>query len=260
MKKGIDVSRFQGEIKWDKTNVDFAILRAGYGREISQKDQYFERNYRECKRLGIPIGCYWYSYATTVEDAVKEAKTCLEAIKGKQFEYPIYFDIEEKRQINVANEVCKAFCNEIERAGYWVGIYSYASFLNTYISKEIRNRYAIWIAHFGVDKPNYSGTYGMWQYSDEGRINGINASVDLDYCYIDYPAEIKKAGLNNFGKTSVNTSTSVNVKYTVKKGDTLWDIAQTHLKNGSRYHEIKRMNNLTSDTIYPGQILELPVI
>lgn len=255
MKRGIDVSRFQGEIKWDKLNVDFAILRAGYGREVSQKDYYFERNYRECKRLGIPVGCYWYSYATTAEDARKEARACLEVIKGKQFEYPVYFDIEERKQISVANELCKAFCDEMEKAGYWVGIYSFASFLNSYICKEIKNRYAVWVAHFGVGKPNYNGDYGMWQYSDKGRIDGINANVDLDYCYLDYPAEIKKAKLNGFGE---NTSTSV--KYTVKPGDTLWDIAQTYLKNGSRYPEIKKLNGLTSDTIYPGQILELPVI
>lgn len=259
MKKGIDVSRFQGEINWDRVKADFAILRAGYGREISQKDYYFDRNYRECKRLGIPVGCYWYSYATTAEDARKEAKACLEVIKDKQFEYPIYFDIEEKKQAGVANELCKAFCDELEKAGYWVGIYSYASFLNSYISKEIRNRYAIWVAHFGVGKPNYFGTYGMWQYSDCGKTDGINGNVDLDYCYLDYPAEIKKAKLNGFGK-STNVNTSASIKYTVKKGDTLWDIAQKHLKNGSRYPEIKNMNNLTSDTIYPGQILELPVM
>lgn len=261
MKKGIDVSRFQGEIKWERLNVDFAILRAGYGREVSQKDYYFERNYAECKRLGIPVGCYWYSYAITVEEARKEARACLEVIKGKRFEYPVYFDIEEKWQIDVANELCRAFCDELEKAGYWVGIYSYASFLNSYISKEIRNRYAIWVAHFGVGKPNYSGDYGMWQYSDKGRMDGINANVDLDYCYNDYPTQIKQAKLNGFGKsisTSTNTSTSIN--YTVKKGDTLWDIAQTHLKNGSRYIEIKKMNNLASNTIYPGQILKLPVM
>ena len=150
MKKGIDVSRFQGEIKWERLNVDFAILRAGYGREVSQKDYYFERNYAECKRLGIPVGCYWYSYATTAEDARKEARACLEVIKGKQFEYPVYFDVEEQRQIGVANELCRAFCDEMEKAGYWVGIYSFASFLNSYICKEIKNRYAVWVAHFGV--------------------------------------------------------------------------------------------------------------
>lgn len=250
MKKGIDVSRFQGEIKWDRLNVDFAILRAGYGREVSQKDYYFERNYAECKRLGIPVGCYWYSYATTAEDARKEARACLEVIKGKQFEYPVYFDIEEKKQIGVANELCKAFCDEMEKVGYWVGIYSFASFLNSYICKEIKNRYAVWVAHFGVGKPNYSGDYGMWQYSDKGRMDGINANVDLDYCYLDYPAEIKKAKLNGFSDDVKPVEIK---KYTVKPGDTLTAIAKQY---NTTVAKLAKDNNIKNpDLIFAGQEL-----
>ena len=89
--KGIDVSYAQGVIDWEKVKasglVDFAILRAGYGKETSQIDDQFNRNYTACKQLGIPVGVYWYSYATTAAEAEQEAKVCLLTIRGKQFEY-----------------------------------------------------------------------------------------------------------------------------------------------------------------------------
>lgn len=99
MVKGIDVSTFQGNIDFKKvkaSGIDFVILRAGYGRETSQKDAKFEQNYKNAKAAGLKVGAYWYSYADSVEDAKKEAEACISVIKGKQFEYPIYFDLEEK--------------------------------------------------------------------------------------------------------------------------------------------------------------------
>lgn len=102
--KGIDVSKFQGKVDWAAVKasgeVDFVIIRAGYGRETSQEDVQFKNNYVGCKMNNIPVGAYWYSYAESVEDARQEARACLEVIKGKQFEYPIYFDIEEKFQFS----------------------------------------------------------------------------------------------------------------------------------------------------------------
>ena len=97
MKSGIDVSSHQGKIDWTNVRTDFAILRAGYGREISQKDAQFEANYEGANAAGIPVGVYWYSYAMTPEEAQKEAEVCLEVIKDKQFGYPIYFDVEEEK-------------------------------------------------------------------------------------------------------------------------------------------------------------------
>ena len=158
--------------------------------------------------------------------------------------------VEEQRQIGVANELCRAFCDEMEKAGYWVGIYSFASFLNSYICKEIKNRYAVWVAHFGVGKPNYSGDYGMWQYSDKGRMDGINANVDLDYCYLDYPAEIKKAKLNGFSDDVKPVEIK---KYTVKPGDTLTAIAKQY--NTTVAKLVKDNNIKNPDLIFAGQEL-----
>ena len=190
IKSGIDVSLHQGVIDWDavknKEKIDFAIIQAGYGRVASQKDPQFERNYAECERLGIDKGLYWYSYATTPAEAKLEAAACLEVIKGKKLEYPIYFDIEEKSQclgMGIVTEIVKAFCEVVEAAGYWVGIYSYKCFLESYIDKATRTRYAVWLAHY-TDKTDYSGDYMMWQLTSGGVIPGItDNTVDVDILY-----------------------------------------------------------------------------
>ena len=100
-KYGIDVSRWQGVIQWDmvKGEIDFAILQAGYGRLATQKDAQFERNYAECKRLGIPIGAYWFGYATSENEAKLEALACIEVLKDKKLDYPLYYDVEDKKML-----------------------------------------------------------------------------------------------------------------------------------------------------------------
>ncbi|MCM1133639.1 MAG: D-Ala-D-Ala carboxypeptidase family metallohydrolase [Ruminococcus flavefaciens] len=216
---GIDVSEHQGVIDWDKVKSDgvqFAILRAGYGKESSQVDRQFERNYSECKRLNIPVGAYWYSYATTAAEAVQEATVCLSVLAGKQFEYPIAFDIEEKNSLANADELCNAFCSEIEKAGYYTAIYSFKSAFDCNISSTIKEKYDVFLSHIGVEQTDYSGNYGIWQYSWTGKINGISGDVDLDYAYKDYPSIIKSAGLNGFSADS-SSSESPSDKNTLEK-------------------------------------------
>lgn len=261
IKHGIDISEHQGKIDWAKVKTDFAIIRAGYGREIFQKDKCFEDNYKGCRAGNIPCGAYWYSYATTVEEAKKEAETCLKVIKGRTFEYPIFFDIEEPRQLALGKEKCteiaKAFLETVEKAGYWVGIYSSKSHLENYLTEDIRSRYAVWVAHYGVEKTSYTGQFGIWQKSSTGKINGISGNVDLNECYIDYPAEIRKAELNGFaGKPTV--SQNKYIEYTVKRGDSLWNLAEKFLGNGARYKEIMYASAITSEKIYPKQRLFIP--
>lgn len=214
--KGIDVSYAQGRIDWDKVkndSVEFALLRAGYGREISQIDSTFERNYSECKRLGIPVGAYWYSYATTPAEAQQEAKIFLKAISGKQFEYPVYMDLEESEQFNLGKVMCSelvdAFLTVIEQAGFYAGLYCSTSYLDSHITDSIKNRYTVWVAQYNR-KCTYQNNYGIWQHSvaghpdydciGKGKISGINGQCDLDYSYIDYPSLIKNSGLNGFPK------------------------------------------------------------
>ena len=102
--KGIDVSVHNGKIDWQKVRaagIDFAILRAGYGRLASQRDNRFKENYAGAKAAGIPVGAYWYSYAMSEDEARLEADVFLSVIKGKQFEFPVYYDVEEKKQFDM---------------------------------------------------------------------------------------------------------------------------------------------------------------
>ncbi|MCM1271093.1 MAG: D-Ala-D-Ala carboxypeptidase family metallohydrolase [Ruminococcus flavefaciens] len=207
--KGIDVSVHNGDIDWQKvknSGIQFAILRAGYGREMSQKDVRFEENYRNAKAAGIPVGAYWYSYAMTPEEAELEADVFLKIIDGKQFEMPVYFDLEEKKQFDLGKEkvsaIMRAFLEKVEKAGYFVGLYGSASSLTTHTAYDIKFRYTIWLAHW-TQQINYSGNYGIWQYSSEGKVDGISGNVDLDICYKDFPMIIKAKGLNGFGKEEV---------------------------------------------------------
>ena len=204
--KGIDVSYAQGVIDWEKVKasglVDFAILRAGYGKETSQIDDQFSRNYTACKQLGIPVGAYWYSYATTVAEAEQEANVCLQIIQGKQFEYPVAFDIEEARCLPQADALSTTFCTALENAGYYTAIYTFKSALESNFSAAVKNRYDIFLSHIGVQQTDYAGSYGLWQYSWTGCIPGISGDVDLDYAYKDYPTMIQNAGLNGFTKTT----------------------------------------------------------
>lgn len=205
--KGVDVSRYQGDIDFAKLkkSVDFVIMQAGYGKYASQTDQCFERNYAGCKKHGIPCGAYWYSYAKTAEEAKLEAKACMEVIKGKQFEYPIYLDVEGESLTdrNSVSKMCSAFCDALENAGYFAGIYMSRSPAQTYLDSATAKRYALWLAEYG-SKLNYSGTYGMWQYSSTGKVNGISGNADCDYCYEDYPKLIKEGGFNGYKKTSAD--------------------------------------------------------
>lgn len=207
MVKGIDVSKWQGDVDFEKVRNEgysFVIINAGYGKYISQKDPFFEDNYRKAKAAGLGVGAYWYSYAADVASARQEADVFLQAVQGKQFDYPLAFDIEDSSQLTlpkvIIGDMVEAFCGRLEECGYYASLYSYASFLNDKVPDYVRSKYDIWVAAFDVSKPSYSGTYGMWQYSSSGRVNGVSGDCDLNYAYKDFPALIKGAGLNGFAK------------------------------------------------------------
>lgn len=201
-KQGVDISYCQGAPDFAKLakNVDFVILQAGYGRYSYQKDKTFERNYAECKKYKIPVGVYWFSYAESPADAKAEAAACMEVIKGKQFEYPIYYDVESRALSGDVYGKCRAFCDELEKNGYFAGIYISRSPAQSYLPADVGDKYALWIADYN-SKCYYSGSYGMWQNSSTWGTGGIATNVDHDYCYVDYPSMIKRLGLNGFPKS-----------------------------------------------------------
>ena len=244
--KGIDVSYHNGNIDFAKVKaagIEFVIIRAVYGKVISQKDKNFEKNYKAAKAAGLKVGAYWYSYARSSAEAAQEAAVCLEAIKGKQFEMPIYFDIEEQKQFNKGKAFCsdlvKTFCNALEKAKYYAGFYTGRYAVTHYISEDVAKRYAFWLAEWS-SKVNYTGSYGMWQYSSTGKVNGISGNVDMDTSYVDYPAIIKRKGLNGYGMTT----------YTVQEGDTLTGIAK---KCDISVDDLVKKNGL----IKTGQVLKV---
>lgn len=203
--KGIDVSAWQGDINWEEvknSGIDYAMIRAGYGMSITQKDKKFEANIQGAKAVGLDTGVYWYSYATTLWEARQEAKVCMEAIKGYNLEYPVAFDIEDaiykgmsKKEVTA---IIDAFCSELEKSGYYVVICSYSDFLNRYVDESIYKDYDVWVAHYRVAKPSFAYNYGQWQYSCTEKVQGVLTDVDMNYAYKDYPATMKNFHLNGY--------------------------------------------------------------
>ena len=203
--EGVDVSVYQGNIDWNRAKADgieFAIMRAGYGKYVSQKDKYFDQNMKNAKAAGLPCGVYWFSYALTPEDAIKEADACYEVIKNYKLEYPVSFDMETESQMKLPKEtvaqIIEAFCGRMESYGYYTTLYTYASFLNYKVEDRIFDKYDIWVAHYNTNKPAFNRNYGLWQYSCTGSVWGITGNVDRDYVYLDYERIIKNAHLNGF--------------------------------------------------------------
>jgi len=207
MRKGIDVSRWQGSINWDtvkQTDVEFVILKAGGSDAGVYVDPTFEHNYKECKRLGIPVGCYYFvgSKCTSAADGLVDAKQFLGMIRGKQFEYPVYLDYEEPSPANKQGntDAAIAFCQHVQDAGYYVGIY--ASDISGFADRLDLSRldeYDKWVARY-PDAPKYVTSWGMHQWSSTGSVSGIQGNVDMNTAIQDYQTIIKNAGLNGFTK------------------------------------------------------------
>ena len=178
--KGIDVSKYQKEIDWSKVRndgVEFALIRAGYGRETSQKDPYFEQNYAGAKAAGLRVGAYWYSYAESAEDAKTEAAAFLTSVSGKAFDLPVYYDVEEKAQAQKGKEfvtsVILAFAEEVEKAGYTAGVYANTNWLKNYIALDKLGGRSIWKADWSKE-PDESIACDIHQYTSNGSVNGID--------------------------------------------------------------------------------------
>ena len=187
--KCIDVSTWQGSIDFNKVKsagYDYVIIRAGYGKEKSQKDNMFETNYKKAKSAGLKVGAYWFSYAMSPSTATAEADACLSCIKGKKFELPVYYDMEYQPAMSTSNsnytKMAVNFCNKLKSNGFKSGVYSSASVYDYLLNRKTlkNNGISIWNAEW-YTKPSI--TCDVWQYSDNGRINGISTNVDLDYIY-----------------------------------------------------------------------------
>ena len=231
-KFGVDLSRFQQGISFDalvSAGVEFVILRGAYH---LTKDSEFENFYAQAKRRNLPVGVYLYTIATTPQGAREEAEFLLNnVLRGKQFELPVYIDIEDERYYSRprANNsaVVKAFCDTLEANDYFAGVYASTYFFATYLDDSQLKAYTHWVAQWSTQL-TYPDTsvVGIWQFGGSTNrlrspiIAGMN--VDQDYMYKDFPSIIKSYGLNGFSRQDspvikpVNPPSDVGV---LKKGD-----------------------------------------
>ncbi|MCD7840548.1 MAG: glycoside hydrolase family 25 protein [Erysipelotrichaceae bacterium] len=198
---GIDVSQYQGEIDWKKVkdHIDYAILRCGYGQDIpAQDDPTFKRNADECTRLNIPFGVYLYSYATDEIAALSEARHILRLIKNYKLDYPVYLDLEDPRIGRLTNEQieknCRVWVDEIEKNHYYAGFYASYYWWTSKLTGALFSKYTKWVARY-AEQLGATG-YQMWQYTDNGFVEGINAPVDRDIAYVNF-SEIINNNQNN---------------------------------------------------------------
>lgn len=213
-KFGIDISYWQGNYNLNKAKaegIEFVIIKGGGGDGGGlYKDSKFENNYKKAKGLELPVGAYWFSGAISIEGAVKEAEYFYEkCLKGKQFELPVYMDVEYKLMAKLSKrkltDIVKVFCNTLEKKGMYVGIYSSLSWYSDKLYDKELKRYAHWVAQWNK-VCNYKGEYGVWQFGGETnkiRSNKVAGQVtDQNYLLIDYPTIIKERGLNGFTKSA----------------------------------------------------------
>lgn len=203
----IDVSKWQGDVNWadvKKAGISHAMLRAGYGNSVKQIDPQFKRNAAQCITLGIDWGAYWYSYATSPEQARQEARCCLQVIKGLRPTMPVAYDIEYEPGILALSNaqrtaMVKAFLEEVEAAGYYGILYASTDFIRNRLNWQELTQYDVWAAQYG-SRCTCPLPFGMWQYSSSNplKIPGFGTSLDCNHVYKDYPTIIQSAGLNGF--------------------------------------------------------------
>jgi len=195
-KVGIDVSKWNGEIDWDKVKkagVEFAIVRAGYrGSSTGSlvEDPYFHINMKAAAVSGVPTGVYFFTQAVNEVEAVEEASAVLKLISEYQLDYPIYIDTEgaggngraDGLDAETRTLVCEAFCRTISNAGYEAGVYASRNWLNNNLKTERLEQYQTWLAEYR-SVPLYQGYYEMWQYTSKGKVDGIEGNVDLNIRY-----------------------------------------------------------------------------
>lgn len=193
---GIDVSKWNGEIDWDKVKnagVEYAIVRAGYRGAVSGslvEDPYFTANMKGAAASGMPVGIYFFTQAVNEVEAVEEASAVLSLIREYQIEYPVFIDTEgaggngraDGLDPETRTLVCEAFCRTIENAGYKAGVYASRNWYNNNLYTERLENYFIWLAEYR-SVPLYQGYYQMWQYTSKGKIDGVSGNVDMNIYY-----------------------------------------------------------------------------
>ncbi|HEX3038139.1 MAG TPA: GH25 family lysozyme [Oscillospiraceae bacterium] len=215
--KGIDVSCAQRKINWQAVKaagIEFAMIRAGFGDDISQKDSEFDNNVQGALSAGIHVGCYWFSYACSVADAIKEAQVMKKIItpySGKM-DYPMAFDFEGDSithgfaKVNGRNPttaevqaMTDAFIGEMEKGCWYATNYTNINYVKNYNSNHVGSD-KTWLADYNGGNPAYP--CGMQQTASDGHVNGISTNVDMNTAHIDFSSIIRAAHLNGYVNNS----------------------------------------------------------
>ena len=259
MTTGIDISKWQPKVDFSQlksSQVDFVIIRAGYGMFDNQKDPCFENHYSAAKAAGLHVGAYHYSYAKSTAEAALEAEVFLKWIEGKSFDYPVYFDIEDSSQASLGKDlltqIVLTFCSRVEQAGYFTGVYANTDWLTNRLHYDQIKRFTIWKADYRTN-PDTTIPCDIHQYTSSGTVNGISGKVDMNHSYRDFPSEINANASSESSTPAPAPAPSQEVSYTVQSGDTLSGIAA---KYGTTYQELAKINGIQNpNLIYPGQVL-----
>lgn len=204
---GIDISVWQKDINLSQAKaegVNFTIIRGAYG---NKKDTAFETLYQRAKANGLGVGVYWWTRAVNEAQASEEAQILIDnVLKGKQFEYPIYIDVEDSLLQNLGkakvDSIITSALTTLEKAGYYAGFYMNRNWYNNYCNgASLSKRFTCWLAQWSSAEVS---NFPMWQFGGETNYQRTNKvagiTCDQDYCYVDFPSIIKNGGFNGYGK------------------------------------------------------------
>ena len=226
--RGIDVSRWQGDINWSQVaadDVSFVMLGT---RSKGAVDPYFHRNIQQASAAGVKVGVYIYSLAMTPEMAVEEANFVLNLIHDYPVSYPVAFDMEDSTQGTLSKDelaaIANAFCGRISEAGYYPVIYANDNWLANKLDMSKMN-YPVWVARYSA-KPAYQNPV-MWQATSTGAVNGISGNVDIDFQFKDFTSVIPA----NTWRT-INGQTYYYQNYAKQKNNWIQDDGTWYYMNG----------------------------
>lgn len=196
--RGIDVSKYQGNIDWGAvaaSGINFAIIRVGYrgsSTGVLVEDPYFKKNIAGATRAGIKVGVYFFTQAVSEAEAVEEASMAMSLVSGYRMTYPIFIDTESASNgranglsKSARTAVVKAFCQTVRNGGYKAGVYASKSWFNNQLSASSLSNYYIWVAQYS-SSCTYSGKKDIWQYSSKGSVSGIKGNVDMNTGYTSF--------------------------------------------------------------------------
>ena len=193
---GIDVSKWNGSIDWNKvksSGINYVIIRCGYRGSTTGaliEDPTFRQNIKGAQAAGLKVGVYFFTQATNEVEAVEEASMTLSLISGSKISYPVFLDVEgsggrgDAIDAATRTQVINAYCQTIRNSGYTAGVYANKTWLQSKFNPGAING-KIWLAQY-ASAPSYGGGYQMWQYTSKGKVSGINGNVDMNLSYLGY--------------------------------------------------------------------------